>query len=124
MVNLKRRWQNFSTASRLLVVTAFLSVVAITGLVSYLQLQTAPETSPIQAGVPNTSPTPLPTPVSFNYASQPDATPAPAPKDESARLLVLANRFLADGEPIDAAAQYRLIISNYPQSKEVVEASF
>jgi soluble lytic murein transglycosylase len=122
--NLKRRWKNFSTASRLLVVSALLGIIVFGGLVAYLW-QGEVKTGTLPA-LGSTSPTatPLPTPISFNFAPAPEATPSQPPKDEPARLLVLANRYLADGEPVDATAQYKLILSNYPKSQEAADAAF
>src|SRR5690349_8921722 len=123
MLNLKRRWQNLSSGSRILVLIAIISVVAFASLIIFLQNQG--ELNPSLPGeAKTTNPTTPPTPVNFNYAVGPDATPAPPPKNEPERLLVLANRFLADGEVVDATAQYRLIISSYPKSPEVVAATF
>src|SRR5689334_21153842 len=98
MFYLKRRWQTFSTGSRILVLLAIFSVVALASLIIFLQNQM--ETGSLLPGQAktSTSPTAAPIPVSFQYPVWPQATPAPPPKNEPERLLVLADRYLADGE--------------------------
>lgn len=126
MQNLKRRWNNFSSASRLLVIIAGFSILALVSLVLFLtQNQPVTDKPAEESNTSNpASPSPPPTISNFNYAAEPDASPSPVPKNEAARLLTLANRYLADGEAVDAAAQYRLILTSYPKSPEVAEAAF
>ena len=125
MPDLKRRWHNFSAASRLIVVAAAVGMLVFAGLIFFLQAQNKPATGAVaQVETPAPTIAVAPTPDSFNYVIQPNATLTPLPKNEAARLLALANRFLADGEAVDAAAQYRLILTEYPKSAEATEAAF
>jgi soluble lytic murein transglycosylase len=121
MLNLKRRWQKFSTGSRLFVLITLFSVVALTGLLIFLQSQPDPK---VGISKQSASPTSLPGSTEFKDAVESAGTPAPTPKNEEVRLLALANRYLANGEPVDAANQYRLIVTSYPSSPQAVEASF
>lgn len=125
MLSLKRRWSNLGLLSRLIVVISALAVISIVGLATYLLVQSS--NSPKPATQANNKGTPIApnTPESgFNFGLGAEGTPAQPPRNEAARLLMLANRFLAEGEPLDAAAQHRLILSNYPKSSEAVEAAF
>ena len=68
-----------------------------------------------------------PTPASANFGIQaqsgPTATPVPA-GNEPARLRSLADDFLVQGRPTEAAAQYRLILDKYAGSQEAQAALY
>ncbi len=60
---------------------------------------------------------PTPAPVGFGISANGVASPTPAaPGDEPARLRGLADDFLNQGRPVEAAAQYRLILDKFAQS--------
>jgi soluble lytic murein transglycosylase len=68
-----------------------------------------------------------PTPELGGFGLKPDAGPTPTAipaTNEAARLRSLADEFYSDGRPVDAAAQYRLILDQYASSSEAPAALF
>ncbi|MEI6046383.1 MAG: transglycosylase SLT domain-containing protein [Chloroflexota bacterium] len=123
MLKLKLGWQKLSTSSRIAILVVFLSVIAFSGLLIFLPIKS--ESKPrISSSTQANPPTSLPGSTDFNYAAKSDTTPAPIAKNEASLLLARANRYLMDGEAVQATTQYQYIITNYPNSPETVEASF
>lgn len=68
-----------------------------------------------------------PTPDFAGFGLKADAGPTPTaipPSNEAARLRGLADEYFAEGRPVDAAAQYRLILDQYGTSPQAAGALF
>ncbi len=121
----------------LLAITALLASLALValGVSLFLGADAATRTS-VQATVGAIAKTPTgqkpadevyPTPDNTGFGFKADAGPAPTAipvTNEAARLHSLADEYYQEGRPVDAAAQYRLILDQYGSSSQASAALF
>ena len=111
-----------------LAIMAFLASLALLALaiVWYFSSTNQP-TTPTQATITPSSPVLNPTAGQAGFGIQADpATPSTTTSagDEPTRLRTLADDYLLQGRPIDAAAEYQLILTNYASSSQAQPALY
>lgn len=128
---------NKNSPKLLLPIIAFLASLALVVLALFIYFDIG-QNKPLTANTTprpskTTSPAPVseelnPTPAPSGFAIQfdpagPTPTPVP-PGNEPARLRVLADDYYNQGRPVEAAAQYRLILDNHAGSPQVQGALY
>ncbi|HEX2916748.1 MAG TPA: transglycosylase SLT domain-containing protein [Chloroflexia bacterium] len=114
-------------ANLILAVIAFLASISLVVLGIFLYFDNSnlvAEKVPASVG-PDNDINPPPAQDSFGFQSNPDPKPTtPATVSEPTRLKALADDFLIQGRPVEASAQYQLILDKYGKSPEAKAALF